>query len=59
MKGLSDSNMNKLWRKAVLKKNMNRCFLCGRTIDNFENPADLECHHIRKRRHSILKYDFT
>ena len=53
MKGLSDGNLMRLWRKAVLKKNMNRCFICGNTDTDI-----IDCHHIVKRRHKILRYDF-
>ncbi len=53
VKGCSDSVMMRLWRKAVLNHNFNRCFVCGNT-----NASELDCHHIIKRRHSILRYDY-
>lgn len=51
IKGCGDSNMIFLWRKAVLKKNGHRCFLCGKDYG-------LDCHHIVKSRNKILRYDY-
>jgi hypothetical protein len=50
-KGLSDSNLLILWRKAVLRYHQNRCVICG------ENGM-LECHHIVHRMRKILRWDY-
>lgn len=52
MKAYSDKHLLKLWRQAVLKNNKGQCFLCGNM-----NIDELECHHIVKRRHKILRYE--
>ncbi len=52
MKKYTDKYILKLWRQAVLKNNKSQCFLCGNM-----NVDELECHHIVKRRHKILRYD--
>ena len=43
-----------LWRKAVLIKRGNRCWIC----DKFDIPDNLECHHFIKRRKKILAYSW-
>ena len=54
MRGLTDSNLNKLWRSAVLVKFGSRCFFCGRHI----NQTDLEVHHYIKRKNILTRYDW-
>jgi hypothetical protein len=55
MKGLSDSNLNNLWRKAVLKKFGNKCFFCSASADS----QIVECHHsAAKRKMFLLKHDW-
>ena len=53
MKGLSDSNLNALWRKAVLKRFGNKCFFCSAPASSV-----VECHHIVKRKTFLLRYDW-
>lgn len=52
-KGLSESTMMRLWREKVLRVHNGRCFFCGARADR--TPVD--CHHIVKRKHLILRYD--
>lgn len=53
MKIISDSYLFKLWRQAVLKLWGNRCAFCGNPI-----IEDIECHHIVRRRHKVLRWDY-
>jgi hypothetical protein len=53
-KGLSDSNLNQMWRKAVLKKFGNKCFFCSASADS----QVVECHHVVKRKTFLLRYDW-
>jgi hypothetical protein len=54
MKGLSDSNLNQMWRKTVLKKFGNKCFFCSASADS----QVVECHHVVKRKTFLLRYDW-
>jgi len=54
MRGLSDSNLDNLWRKAVRKKFNDRCFFCGAHLLNTE----LEAHHYIKRNNLLTRYDW-
>ena len=49
-KGLSDSTLLSLWRKAVHKSWKGKCALCG-------SEEELECHHVVPRRHRLLRFD--
>jgi hypothetical protein len=51
--GLSKTNLNRLWRRAVLASYHNMCPCCGNTFID-----EIECHHIVKRRNALLKYDY-
>jgi hypothetical protein len=55
MKGkkYSENYLNQLWRKAVLADHGNRCAYCGNT-----RTQEIECHHIVKRRHKILRWEW-
>lgn len=53
-RGLTHSNLNKLWRSAVLIKHDFRCFFCGRHI----KQTDLECHHYIHRNNLLTRYDW-
>jgi len=50
-KGVSDGNLCSLWRKAVLAVWGHKCFFCGNT-----NLSEIECHHIKKRKHKLTRY---
>jgi hypothetical protein len=52
-KGVSDRYLQAYWRKAVLLIHGNTCIVCG----NVRMPDALECHHVIKRRHRVLKHD--
>lgn len=52
-KGISDSRLMSLWRKAVLAHNHHQCLLCGRSGD-----SNLQCHHVIARRRKYLRYDY-
>ncbi len=54
MKEYSDNYLNQLWRKAVLILYDNKCFFCGKSI----NEVELECHHIVKRKTLLLRWDY-
>jgi hypothetical protein len=54
MKGLSDSNLQDKWRKAVSKNFNDCCFFCGQ--HKFNVP--LEAHHLVKRKMLLLKHDW-
>jgi hypothetical protein len=54
MRGLSDTLLNGLWRKAVLKNCGNKCFVC-KGAATAEDP--LEAHHVCKRRHLLTRWD--
>lgn len=47
---MSDSNLQSWWRKAVIATWGGRCAHCG--------FAEVECHHIVKRRHAMLRNDY-
>lgn len=49
----TDRYLEMLWRKAVLAEFKNRCAYCGNL-----NIDEIECHHIVKRRHKILRWDW-
>jgi hypothetical protein len=53
-KGLSDSNLQNLWRQAVLHNFNDCCFFCGQ--HKFNVP--IECHHLVKRKMLLLKHDW-
>jgi hypothetical protein len=53
-KGLGDSNLNSLWRKAVLAVFGSKCFFCGTDA----SVQEVECHHIVKRKTFLLKYNY-
>jgi len=53
-KGLSDSNLRKLWRDAVLTKHHYRCFFCGRHL----KETTLEAHHFIHRNNLLTRYDW-
>ena len=50
MKAPSDSYLQQLWRRAVKAVHGEGCILCG--------AQPVECHHIVKRRHAILRHDW-
>jgi len=50
---VTDGYLQQLWRKAVLILNGNRCAYCGADA----RFANVECHHIIKRRHSLTRHD--
>ena len=50
-KGLSDSTLHALWRKAVRAQGQNRCIICGAW-------GQLECHHVIHRRYKLLRWDW-
>lgn len=47
-KGISDSNLLRLWRLAVKIIYGNNCVICGKSI--------VECHHIVHRRYKLLRW---
>ena len=49
-KGPSDRYLQQWWRKAVMAVHGDRCRLCG--------AQPVECHHIIKRRYSVLRHDW-
>jgi predicted restriction endonuclease len=49
----TEKYLEKLWRQAVLANYGYRCAKCGNTIIH-----EIECHHIVKRRHKILRWDY-
>jgi hypothetical protein len=51
-RGISDGNLQSLWRKVVRAECENKCVFCGRS------PETMECHHINKRNMFLLKHDF-
>ena len=51
---MTNRYLTMLWRKAVLIKRGNRCWIC----DKFDIPDNLECHHFIKRRKKILTYSW-
>lgn len=54
-RGVSDSNLNLLWRKTVLAVHENKCFFCGSDA----NIVDIECHHYAaKRKNFLLRWDW-
>lgn len=52
-KSVSDSYLNKLWRKAVLAEWGYECPYCGNTDIDI-----IEIHHIVKRKNKILRWDY-
>lgn len=52
-KTISDSRLDALWRKAVLKKCKHMCILTFQTGD-----SNLECHHYVKRKNVLLRWDY-
>lgn len=54
MRGISESNLNLLFRKAVLKLFGNRCFFCKKHLFF----AEIEVHHTVKRRNFLLRYNW-
>lgn len=42
-----------LWRYAVLAEHDCRCFICGHPYID-----ELECHHVVKRSHRVLRWDW-
>ena len=52
-KSVSDKYLLKLLREASLIKHGHRCFICGNM-----NIKELDIHHIIKRKHKILRYDW-
>lgn len=54
MKGISESHLQSLWRKAVLHNFNGCCFFCGHHVFNVE----IECHHLVKRKMLLLKHDW-
>jgi hypothetical protein len=52
MRGLSDSNLQNMWRKAVRIKHCYRCFFCQLTV------GEKEAHHIVKRNNLLLRHDW-
>ena len=52
-KGVSDRYLQALWRKCVLLMAGNRCIICDRRKKDHE----LQCHHVVKRRHRVLRHD--
>ncbi len=53
IKGFSDKYMLRLFRKACLVKHGGKCILCPNT-----NVNELEIHHLIKRKHKILRYNW-
>jgi hypothetical protein len=53
MRGLSDSNLQSMWRKAIIKLFGGRCFFCG-------SPTSIkEAHHAAQKRNMLLlKHDY-
>jgi hypothetical protein len=51
--GIGDSNLMKLWRKAVLSEWNNSCAFCGKYGDE-----NLQCHHYVYRRVRLLRWDW-
>jgi len=51
MRGFSDRYLMVLWRNAVLIKWRGKCIFCGN-----DNTDQLECHHIKKRKHKLTRY---
>ena len=50
---MTDRYLMMLWRHAVLAEHDCRCFVCGHPyIDQ------LECHHIVRRSHRVLRWDW-
>lgn len=47
---LSDSHMQSWWRRAVRAVWGDRCARCG--------YPGVECHHVVKRRHALLRNDY-
>lgn len=45
----TDRTLQRWWRRAVIAIHGERCVLCGR--------QPVECHHIVKRRHMVLRHD--
>lgn len=54
MKGLSDANLQRLYRKAAYKSFNDKCFFCGAHRSN----TDMEIHHPNHRNGLLLKYDY-
>jgi len=55
IRGISDSNLNLLWRKTVLAAHRNKCFFCGADA----NGVEVECHHYAaKRKNFLLRWDW-
>lgn len=52
--GISEGNLNRLWRKAVLKLFKGRCFFC----QSHYTLQEIECHHTVKRRNFLLRYNW-
>jgi hypothetical protein len=51
---VSDSTLQRYWRKAVLAYHRNTCIICG-----LRKPdEELECHHIARRRIAFLRHDY-
>ena len=51
-KCLSEGRMGQLWRKVVLIKAHNRCYICHKWFDD----SGLEAHHIIKRSRKITRW---
>jgi hypothetical protein len=54
MRGLSESNMVSLYRKAALALFHGKCFFCGADYRSVE----IEVHHPTKRNKFLLKYNY-
>lgn len=52
MKGLSDPNLQRLWRRKSKEIHNNCCFFCGK----HESQTELEVHHYIKRSVLLTKY---
>jgi hypothetical protein len=50
-RGMSDSSLMALWRRAVLRHGGYRCAICG-------GGGKLECHHATHRRYRLLRFDW-
>lgn len=46
---VSETQLDKLWRKAIYKKYGNRCLKCG--------AVGVEAHHIVRRNKKVLRWD--
>jgi len=53
-RGLSEGNLNRLWRKVVLEIFGGKCFFCGA----HHTEQEIECHHTVKRKNFLLRYNW-